>query len=166
MCLFHNVFKRIFWLPISKGPPVTSFARLRNSRWRIFRTLKRFFNVKTGLSEQKIYRFGRGHVCTKRLCGAQNSIFWVYMPFKVMISYFCAFYNKRLMTGPAGNSEFCFASGTLRSMGNKTHSFFLLWEILSRSRVKLDLYSKTDIIYTVQLSTALRYFHTTERKYA
>ena len=82
MCLFHNVFKRTFWLPVSKDPPMTSFARLCNSRWRIFRTLKWFFKVKTGLNEQKIYRFRRCHVCTKRLCGAQNSIFRVYMLFK------------------------------------------------------------------------------------
>ena len=40
--------------------------------------------------------------------------------------------TKHLMTGPSGNSEFCFPStgsasprGTLRSRGNKTHCF--LW---------------------------------------
>ena len=49
MSLFHNVFKRDIRLQVTKGPPVTSFARLRNSRWRILRTLKRIFNVKTGL---------------------------------------------------------------------------------------------------------------------
>ena len=82
ICLFHNVFRQDLWLPVTKGPPVTSFARSRNSRWQMFRTLKRFFNVKMGLSEQKIYRFRRCHVCTKQLCGPQNSIFGIYMPIK------------------------------------------------------------------------------------
>ena len=81
MRLFHNVFKRDIWLQVTKSPPVTSFARLRNSRWPMLRTLKRFFNIKTGQSEQKIHRFGTCHVCTKRLWGPLNSIFWVYMPF-------------------------------------------------------------------------------------
>ena len=67
MNLFHNMFKRDIWLQVTKGPPVTSFGRLRNSRWRMLRTLKRFFNIKAGWIEQKVHRFGTCHACTKRL---------------------------------------------------------------------------------------------------
>ena len=45
MSLSHNMFKRDIWPQVTKGPPMTSFARLCNSRWRMLRTLKQFFNV-------------------------------------------------------------------------------------------------------------------------
>ena len=52
------------------------------SRWRMFRISKSFYEVKTGFGEKKNYTYGLRFTCTKQLCEQKMYDFSVYMPFK------------------------------------------------------------------------------------